>query len=69
MDDVVMVEVVKLTSLGYVKCPRCWKSHPCKENFDQLCDRCCQVLLESFPTHEAIPFIRHAYHQQALHYG
>ena len=29
-----------------VKCPRCRHFHPFVDNFDNLCDRCCKVLLE-----------------------
>jgi hypothetical protein len=40
------------------KCSRCrrWRTE-CLSNYDNLCDRCVQALLEDFPNHESIPFI------------
>lgn len=31
---------------AFVKCPRCWRYHRLIQNYDGLCDRCCQVLLD-----------------------
>lgn len=40
------VEVVDLSAdERFVKCPRCRSQHPCKDNFWELCDRCCSTLL------------------------
>lgn len=53
---------------NYCKCPRCWKYHACKENFDGLCDKCCHVLLECYPEHESIQFIKESYNKQRTKY-
>mgnify|MGYP000930103236 CR=1 FL=1 len=42
---------------NFVKCPRCWHYHSVKLNHDNLCDRCCRVMVENFPDHEQTPFI------------
>jgi hypothetical protein len=43
----------------YIKCPRCWHyTHEGLHNHDGLCDRCCNVLIESWPDHESIPHIK-----------
>lgn len=42
----------------YVKCPRCWHyTHEGLENHDNLCDRCCLVLMENFPNFSETPAI------------
>ena len=41
-----------------VKCPRCWHWHGVVENYDSLCDRCCDVLVRDYPDHESVPFIK-----------
>lgn len=45
---------------GMHKCPRCWHWHTIQRNYDNLCDRCCKVLVEDFPDHESVPHIRAA---------
>ena len=52
-----------------VKCPRCWKWHGVKENFDGLCDRCQTVILADYPGHESAPFIRAALDEQRVKYA
>ena len=42
----------------YAKCPRCWHFHGALLNHDALCDRCCNSILEGWPDHESVPFIR-----------
>lgn len=32
----------------YLKCPRCWHYHHTRLNFMEMCDKCCQALLEAF---------------------
>jgi hypothetical protein len=49
----------------YVKCPRCWHyTHEGLHNHDNLCDRCCNVLLSDFPDHESIPHIKESRERQ-----
>ena len=37
-----------------VKCPRCYRyTGEGRFNFDGLCDRCCDVLVQDYPEHEA----------------
>lgn len=62
--DVFSVEVVEAKSIRddpeYVLCPRCrqyygiWSTPP---NYDNLCDRCCSVLVQAFPDHPSVPLI------------
>jgi hypothetical protein len=52
-----------------VKCPRCWHWHGVRENFDNLCDSCCKVILADFPNHPSVAHIRAAYDAQARKYG
>lgn len=67
-----------------VKCPRCWHWHGVTENFghepgavlpdgrnpdkEKLCDRCQQIILEEYPEHPAVPYIRAAQAAQKLKY-
>lgn len=51
------------------KCPRCWKYHFVKFNFDGLCDLCQSILLNDFPDHESIPHIKEALHNQRMRFG
>lgn len=60
----VWVGVQSLPDLGYSKCPRCWKYHSCSGNYMVLCDGCCRALMEGWPDHECIPYIRQAYAEQ-----
>ena len=56
-------------SPDHVKCPRCWHyTHAGIHNHDGLCDRCCNVLLEAFPDHPSVPFIKANYDAQQAHY-
>ena len=48
----------------YIKCPRCWRYHACRMNYDGLCDRCCQVLVAHHPDHPAVPLIRASFRAQ-----
>lgn len=41
----------------YKKCPRCWQFHSVVGNFDDLCDRCCRVIIEAFKDHWSYPHI------------
>ena len=47
---IINVEVTRCENLGMCKCPRCfiWGY---QENYDNLCDRCVDVLLFSYPNH------------------
>ena len=43
----------------YTKCPRCWHyTHEGLHNHDGLCDRCCRVLVDAWPDHESVPYIK-----------
>lgn len=43
----------------YTKCPRCWHyTHEGLHNYDGLCDRCCNVLLDVWPNHKATQEIK-----------
>jgi hypothetical protein len=44
----------------YVKCPRCYGQHSIHGNFDNLCDRCQQTILQHFPDHPSVPHIKAA---------
>lgn len=55
---------VKAMKADGQKCPRCGIYHMCNLNYDNLCDKCCHVLLEDWPDHEAIPGIKAAYESQ-----
>lgn len=43
---------------NYVKCPRCWHYHTVLLNYEALCDRCCNVLLEAWPDHSITEAVR-----------
>lgn len=47
-----------------LKCPRCWKRCGIESNFDNLCDRCVEAILESFPNHPSVPHIKAALLEQ-----
>jgi hypothetical protein len=53
-------EVRALDRETYLKCPRCYGLHSIHGNFDNLCDRCQQTILEHFPDHPSVPHIRAA---------
>lgn len=50
----------RLDEETYHECPRCKGQHSIRGNFDNLCDRCQQIILEHFPDHESVPHIRAA---------
>lgn len=54
-----------IESPHYSKCPRC--RHYTKDgmnNFDNLCDRCVNVLIDNFPEHESVNHIKNKTPQQ-----
>lgn len=66
MDDVTFT----VSRAPGVKCPRCW--HVTGEgrfNFDGLCDRCCDVLIHDYPTHESVPLIVASRAEQRAQWG
>ncbi len=56
--------VVQATRAAGAKCPRCGLFHLMALNFDNLCDRCCHVLVDDFPDHESVPGIKESYAAQ-----
>lgn len=48
--------VVQAQALGTLKCPRCTK-WTYTLNYNNLCNRCVNVLLSCHPQHESVPFI------------
>lgn len=54
---------IEIAPHGIAPCPRCWKAG-IPSNHDGLCDRCCDVLVESFPDHESVPRIKAALQAQ-----
>ena len=47
------------------KCPRCYRHCPeGSYNFDNLCDRCCYVILRDYPEHAAVAGIKASYAAQ-----
>ena len=53
-------EARKFDTETYSKCPRCYTHHSIHGNFDNLCDRCQQIILEHFPDHPSVPHIKAA---------
>jgi len=51
-----------------VKCPRCQRRHYVLDNFDNLCDRCCQTLATDFPNLDFIEEIKQSIAQQQIKY-
>ena len=51
-----------------VKCPRCWHYHTVGENHDNLCDRCCHVMMNAWPGHLATPLIKANFEAQRAKY-
>lgn len=41
-----------------VKCPRCIRRHNITCNYDSLCDRCVDVLMNDHPDHWSVPGIK-----------
>ena len=48
-----MENEIEVTHASGVKCPRCWHWHAADLNFDNLCNRCVQIILTDFPNHES----------------
>lgn len=65
----VTATVTSMASEGAVMCPRCRIWHFVSDNYDRLCDRCCDVILEVYPTHESVSGILEAYAKQRVKYG
>lgn len=59
------IQVISLRAMA-VKCPRCYQYHMVADNFDHLCDRCCDVLLADYPDHPSVPHIQQAYQEQRI---
>lgn len=60
-----MTCTITVTRAEGVKCPRCYRVTPeGTVNYDALCDRCCTVLLNDFPTHPVCAGILSAKAQQ-----
>lgn len=59
---------ITVTPSTGLKCPRCWHYHHVKENHDNLCDRCCLVMMADFPDHEETPAIVKAWEAQQRKY-
>ena len=53
-------EARKADAETFAKCPRCYGLHSVRGNFDNLCDTCQETILEHFPDHASVPFIRAA---------
>lgn len=53
MKPEISVTVVRMDSLGAYKCPRCRMYTFC-ENYDNLCNRCVDVLVSEFPDHPSV---------------
>lgn len=49
-----------------VKCPRCWHVHEASLNFDNLCNKCVNIILTDFPNHPSVPFIQENLKQRGL---
>jgi hypothetical protein len=48
---------------GSSKCQQRGHWHTIQRNYDDLCDRCCKVLVNDFPDHPSVPHIKHALKQ------
>lgn len=55
-------------SRSWHKCPRCGQWHPVVDNYDDLCDRCCAVIVEFHPNHESVPGIIESVRAQKVKY-
>lgn len=65
---------IEITSLkddpDYAKCPRCWHyTGASRFNYDNLCDKCCDAIVNDYPDHEAVPGIKEAYRKQREQFG
>lgn len=52
-----MTEVNVKVTTG-VKCPRCWCYHYLKDTFDNLCDRCTNIMINDYPDHQLTTTIK-----------
>jgi hypothetical protein len=59
----IQAEVSKADGL---QCPRCWKYRGVVDNFDHLCDNCCEVMIEDHPNDDRTPKIKEMYEAQKL---
>lgn len=64
-----MLTRISIGQADGVKCPRCWKLHSVRVNFDNLCDRCQQTILSDHPAHESVPHIQTALVEQRKRWG
>lgn len=65
----VTITAISMDDGRNVKCPRCLHYHPVIENFDNLCDRCQQILLTHFPNHPSVEHIKIALEKQRIKYA
>jgi hypothetical protein len=50
---------IAVAKTKHPKCPRCYRYLiENNYNFDNLCDRCCSVILNYFPNHASVPYIK-----------
>jgi isoleucyl-tRNA synthetase len=50
---------------NYTQCPRCWFYHSIEffpPNYDNLCDRCCRVMVQEYPDHPSVPKMKELLH-------
>jgi len=67
MNQTDQLEITVTPSDG-LKCPRCWHYHYVRENHDNLCDRCCLVMMSDFPDHAETPAITEKWQAQREKY-
>ncbi len=80
----IIVNVTSMNDGHNVKCPRCWHWHGVVENFghlpeegkadpslvkEKLCDKCQKIILEYYPDHPSVPFIKEALRKQKDKYA
>ncbi len=56
VDDKIACVVTSL-KVSHVKCARCFRYHLANLNYDCLCNRCINIILNHFPQHASVPFI------------
>ena len=64
----VKVEVTSVENGRNVKCPRCWQYHGVIENYDNLCDKCQDTIINYFPDHESVTHIKESLDKQRIKY-